>query len=465
MLCQICFNPKRKVRFHTPRLSICQWCITELCSTDLSPSQVIADWRRVFQRRHHEQLERDILHMERQRTPPPAFPTEELKAIEYQSLNEVSRREGILTYLYRSIIDDSARRAQAQQITAMHQEELLASHREVEHMHAIQQHELESQISRLREESKNVKAVAERDLTSYITSLLAPFVTKSKAVRLLRAHALGLITTDKEILERSDDAEYEIIRRLVRQEDRNQCVICGRSGPRFELHVHHIIPISKSGTDNKHNLVTLCHTCHNRQHPGFQVTRNKPILRNSRRRFVAVDIETTGFSNADAIIEIGAALYVDGVLNDVFHSLVRTKRLVPHVVTRLTGITQGMIRGAPAADVVFKTFRKFIGGSRLVFHNAAFDMRFLNKYADYFNNHISNPVLDTLVIARKKLPGLPSYKLSALTQLFKLNVRQTHRAREDSIATGALYLQLTRIKSRSVKASAQRLREKTVKGD
>ena len=40
-------------------------------------------------------------------------------------------------------------------------------------------------------------------------------------------------------------------------------------------HVHHIIPLSKLGTNEDANLVTLCYQCHNRQHKGFRVTRQR----------------------------------------------------------------------------------------------------------------------------------------------------------------------------------------------
>ncbi|MGZ5222023.1 MAG: HNH endonuclease [Chitinophagaceae bacterium] len=83
---------------------------------------------------------------------------------------------------------------------------------------------------------------------------------------------------------------------MNRREDSYRCVCCGKTGLTTELHVHHNVPLSKFGSNNNVNLVTLCHTCHNKQHPGFNVSRNQPIYRWPRkRRFVAVDIETTGF--------------------------------------------------------------------------------------------------------------------------------------------------------------------------
>jgi hypothetical protein len=49
---------------------------------------------------------------------------------------------------------------------------------------------------------------------------------------------------------------------LVR--DGYHCANCGGSG---EMHVHHIVPLSKGGTNNLTNLKALCRNCHVLVHP------------------------------------------------------------------------------------------------------------------------------------------------------------------------------------------------------
>ncbi|MBW2596963.1 MAG: HNH endonuclease [Deltaproteobacteria bacterium] len=39
------------------------------------------------------------------------------------------------------------------------------------------------------------------------------------------------------------------------------CQYCGRRAPDVELHVDHIIPLSRGGTDDLDNLVTACSEC------------------------------------------------------------------------------------------------------------------------------------------------------------------------------------------------------------
>lgn len=56
--------------------------------------------------------------------------------------------------------------------------------------------------------------------------------------------------------------------------------------------------------------------------------------------FIAVDLETTGFSTDTCdIIEIGAWKVKDGVVVDKFNTLVRPILYIPRTVQNITGIT------------------------------------------------------------------------------------------------------------------------------
>ena len=54
----------------------------------------------------------------------------------------------------------------------------------------------------------------------------------------------------------SKSLRFEVFKR-----DSFSCVYCGRSAPDVVLHVDHVVPVSKGGTNEITNLVTACSDC------------------------------------------------------------------------------------------------------------------------------------------------------------------------------------------------------------
>jgi 5-methylcytosine-specific restriction endonuclease McrA len=67
-------------------------------------------------------------------------------------------------------------------------------------------------------------------------------------------------TTERE---RLDHESYRTLHRKVLERDNWRCQHCGSMR---NLHVHHIIFRSQMGSDADQNLITLCSTCHGKQH-------------------------------------------------------------------------------------------------------------------------------------------------------------------------------------------------------
>ncbi|MBI2513480.1 MAG: HNH endonuclease [Opitutae bacterium] len=57
----------------------------------------------------------------------------------------------------------------------------------------------------------------------------------------------------------SSSKEWQSIKRQVRTRDGGRCSICGST---TLLHVDHIVPLSKGGSNSTSNLQTLCKRCH-----------------------------------------------------------------------------------------------------------------------------------------------------------------------------------------------------------
>lgn len=162
--------------------------------------------------------------------------------------------------------------------------------------------------------------------------------------------------------------------------------------------------------------------------------------------FIAFDIETTGtVAGLDRIVEISAVKFVNFTVDSVFSTLVDPKMSIPKGASAVNGITDDMVIGKPTIDEVLGGLTEFTGDSPLVAHNAPFDTQFL--ISDFQKYEVSTPagvILDTLPISRKVLPGLANYKLGTLVQHLKLPTGQFHRAEQDAISCGQVFMELVK---------------------
>ena len=160
--------------------------------------------------------------------------------------------------------------------------------------------------------------------------------------------------------------------------------------------------------------------------------------------FVVTDTETTGArAGEDRLVEIGAVKMKGGEVLDRFQQLINPERHVPRRIARLTGISTATVFGEPLAAEVLPTYVDFLGDGILVAHNLPFDLRFLEVELDLAGlPPLRNEGLDTLRLARRLLPTLPSKGLTGLAKHFGIEVRGRHRALGDAEATAELLQRL-----------------------
>ena len=155
--------------------------------------------------------------------------------------------------------------------------------------------------------------------------------------------------------------------------------------------------------------------------------------------FVALDIETTGFTpGADAILEVGAVLARDGLIVAEFQSLLDPGRPIPPEITRLTHIDDEMVAGQPRFADLAPTLEAFVGERPIVGHNIDFDLSFL-RHAGLFRR---NAPIDTLELAAVLLPTEARYSLANLRTVVGVTGDQAHRALDDAQATMQLLFYL-----------------------
>ncbi|THE14506.1 PolC-type DNA polymerase III [Bacillus timonensis] len=175
-----------------------------------------------------------------------------------------------------------------------------------------------------------------------------------------------------------------------------------------------------------------------------------PIAYNSQHRnleedtYVVFDVETTGLSAVyNTIIELAAVKVKNGEIIDRFESFANPHHRLSATTIDLTGITDDMVSSAPEVSEVLVKFKEWAGDAILVAHNASFDMGFLNVgYKKCGLEPATNPVIDTLELARFLYPDLKNHRLNTLCKKFDIELTQHHRAIYDAEATGFLAVKL-----------------------
>ena len=178
-------------------------------------------------------------------------------------------------------------------------------------------------------------------------------------------------------------------------------------------------------------------------------------------REIVLDTETTGFDpqSGDRIVEIGCLELINHMpTGRTYHQYINPERGMPDEAFGVHGIGpdllasprpaepgEVLLKDKPVFKAVGQAFIDFIGDAKLVIHNAAFDMKFLNAELKWMGlpELPWERALDTLAIARKKFPGAPA-SLDALCRRFGIDNsnRTLHGALLDSEILAEVYLEL-----------------------
>lgn len=166
-------------------------------------------------------------------------------------------------------------------------------------------------------------------------------------------------------------------------------------------------------------------------------------------REIVLDTETTGLDpfNGDKIVEIGCVELENHLpTGRTYHQYINPMRSMSEEVIAVHGLTEEFLSDKPVFKDIADDFLAFIGeDAKLVIHNAAFDMKFLNAELSFADKpQISyDRVVDTLIIARKKFPG-SRVNLDELCKRFGVDntSRTLHGALLDSELLAEVYLEL-----------------------
>jgi DNA polymerase-3 subunit epsilon len=180
-------------------------------------------------------------------------------------------------------------------------------------------------------------------------------------------------------------------------------------------------------------------------------------------REIVLDTETTGISPYDGhkVIEIGCLELLNyQPTGQKFHCYLNPSREVPQEAFKIHGISTAFLKDKPLFKDVAGDFLSFIQDSRLIIHNAKFDLAFLNHELKSVQK---KPIEDakafcTFRYARQKFPGEKA-SLNELCKKFKIDIseRTLHGALLDSMLLAKLYAKLFQVEQKNLTLSSKSL--------
>ena len=164
-------------------------------------------------------------------------------------------------------------------------------------------------------------------------------------------------------------------------------------------------------------------------------------------RKICLDTETTGLYTKDGerITEIGCVELINDIATGkTYQVYMNPEKPLSKESIEICGHDDAFFADKPKFAEIYDSFVEFIADSPIIAHNANFDIGFINyEFSLLGKEKLTNEVIDTLTIARKKYPG-QKVNLDALCKRFNVdNSRRTyHGALLDAELLSEVYLHL-----------------------
>lgn len=156
--------------------------------------------------------------------------------------------------------------------------------------------------------------------------------------------------------------------------------------------------------------------------------------------YIALDLETTGLeAKLEKITEIAALKVTGGLITERYVTLVNPMRQMGERITELTGITDDMVKGAPAIEDIIEEVVEFCEGFPLLGHNIIFDYGFLKRAAVNSRLEFDREGIDTLTLCRSFMPADVKRNLTCACSYYAVPQSTAHRAEADAEAAHLLY--------------------------
>ena len=165
-------------------------------------------------------------------------------------------------------------------------------------------------------------------------------------------------------------------------------------------------------------------------------------------RELVLDTETTGLNHEEGhrLVEIGIIELENHIpTGEHFHHYLNPERDSDKRAEEIHGLTNEFLKDKPKFCDIAEEFLEFISNSKIIIHNAIFDLGFINAELSRCNlNEIKEEnIIDTLTLAKQKFLG-QSVSLDALCRKYNIDLRdrQIHGALKDAKLLATVYLEL-----------------------
>jgi DNA polymerase III subunit epsilon len=163
-------------------------------------------------------------------------------------------------------------------------------------------------------------------------------------------------------------------------------------------------------------------------------------------RYWVIDVEGSG-STPPEIVELAMLEIVElKFTGNKQHWLVRPKQPIEPSATRIHGLTDDDVIGAPSIEDIADDMLQWLDDTPIIGHNVRVELEIISRSVPDWSPRAA---IDTLKLARLLRPGLPSYGLEKLGESLGLSdeaarrsERVHHSALYDATLTGLIFIDL-----------------------
>ena len=166
------------------------------------------------------------------------------------------------------------------------------------------------------------------------------------------------------------------------------------------------------------------------------------------RREVLIDVETTGLNHyKDRIVEICAREYINNKPGITWHTYINPcGKMMSKQAAKCNQISPEILNNSLTFKNIYNQFLNFVGDSKIIAHNAQFDIHFLNSELKRIKQFpLQNEKLCTLKLARNLFPNEIN-NLDVLCDRFNIDrttrIKNGHNAHTDTELLHQVYEKL-----------------------